>query len=162
MLLDFVVWAPSNTDTQLHCAVGAIHSLPTVVGMGVLWVLTGTHQCDATSRQDDVTPERQLLLACELDHVSVAGSWVCCHLVSTSALVLSCSTVRVCNAELIRHLRGYANSPSSTWSSLRAGRPKCNLSLNFDRVFVVIDLDLDLIKAPDAIRLLAVVSTLSS
>ena len=32
-------------------------------GTGVLLVLTGTHPCDATCRQDDVTPRSQLLLA---------------------------------------------------------------------------------------------------
>ena len=53
-----------------HCCVLwswlATHSLPTEVGTGVLWVLTGTHPCDDAPRQVDEPSERQLVLVCLL------------------------------------------------------------------------------------------------
>ena len=49
------------------CGVGEQPTaIPTEVGTGVLWVLTGTHPCDDPPRQDGEPSERQLVLACLL------------------------------------------------------------------------------------------------
>ena len=44
--------------------------LPTVVGTGVLWVLTGTHPCDDPPRHDGDPSKRQLVL-CVIARVCV-------------------------------------------------------------------------------------------
>ena len=73
-----------DSDGVVGLVLWATHSLPVKPGTGVLWVLTGTHPCDAPIQGRMMgTSERQLLcawlvLACKTAHVdtSVGGSFV--------------------------------------------------------------------------------------
>ena len=69
--------------------------------------------------------------------------WLEAVCVLSSGLHLrTCFELFLCESEF----GGYANTPSSTWSSLRASRPKCNLTSN---------------ETLDAIRIHVVIFTLS-
>ena len=77
MLTDLLFQLGQLRPTIVDCVELLVSEPPTASprkGTSVLWVLTGTHPCDATPRQVDVTPERQLLLAwlwrCLCHHVS--------------------------------------------------------------------------------------------
>ena len=95
-----------------HCCVlwswWATHSLPTEVGTGVLWVLTGTHPCDDPPRQDGEPSERQLLLACLLVRWLLL-SWL---IVAVRLVYLTPLLDRCCQCRAITRWHVHPSAPS--------------------------------------------------
>ena len=128
------------------------HPRPPLSGTGV--PLASCREPPARHTESKLTLQQSATPVRAVDLVSVAASCVCAFiLVSTCALVLSFSSVRV-------NLRSYANTPTSTWSSLRANRPNCNLTPNETLTSSHLDFAHNLVKTLDAIRLHVVIFTL--